>query len=82
MGGCFWLEVSAFIKQGDGGMNRETLKKLIDLVPEKDIDLLYRLVVKFVPEGEIEPGEKEELESGRKDRLKNGMVMHENIKWN
>ena len=62
-------------------MNREALKNLIDLVPEKDIDLLYRLVVKFVPEEEMQPGEKEELESGRKDRLENGIIMHEDINW-
>ena len=38
-------------------MSREKLKNLIELVPEKDIDVLYKVIVKFVPETEPEPDE-------------------------
>lgn len=31
-------------------MSKEVLKNLIELVPEKDTDTLYRVIVKFVPE--------------------------------
>ncbi len=35
------------------------LKNMIELVPEKDIDTLYRVIVKFVPEVIPEPDELE-----------------------
>ena len=41
-------------------MSKEMLKNLIELVPEKDIDTLYRVIIKFVPEVIPEP---EELEA-------------------
>ncbi len=31
-------------------MSKEMLKNLIELVPENDIDVLYRVIVKFIPE--------------------------------
>ena len=30
-------------------MSRETIKYLIDMIPEKDIDTIYRVLVRFVP---------------------------------
>lgn len=30
-------------------MNRDILKNLIELVPDKDIDTLYKVIIKFVP---------------------------------
>ena len=38
-------------------MSRETLKNLIELVPESDIDVLYIVIIKFIPEVEPEPDE-------------------------
>jgi|GEM_PF-6652400 len=38
-------------------MSRETLKNLIELVPESDIDVLYKVIIKFIPEVEPEPDE-------------------------
>lgn len=62
-------------------MSREKLKNLIELVPENEIDVLYRVIIKFVPEEEPEPGELEALIEGRKDREINGTVSHEDINW-
>lgn len=62
-------------------MSKEMLKNLIELVPEKDIDTLYRVIVKFVPEVVPEPGELEALKAGREDRAINGTIPHEAIKW-
>lgn len=62
-------------------MSRETLKNLIELVPDSDIDVLYRVIVKFVPEVEPEPEELEALLEGREDRKRNGTVSHEEINW-
>ena len=62
-------------------MSREALKNLIELVPEKDIDVLYRVIVKFIPEVEPEPGELEAFFEGREDRRKNGTISHEDVNW-
>ena len=62
-------------------MSKETLKDLIELVPEKDIDTLYKVVVKFIPEVLPEPDELEALKEGRKDREENGTIPHEAINW-
>lgn len=62
-------------------MNKETLKNLIELVPENDINVLYRVIVKFIPEEKPEPDEMEALLESRKDRAENGTIPHEAIDW-
>lgn len=62
-------------------MSKETLKNLIELVPENDIDVLYRVIIKFIPEVKPEPDEIEALFEGRKDRTENGTIPHEAINW-
>ncbi|MCI8751638.1 MAG: hypothetical protein HFH66_09785 [Lachnospiraceae bacterium] len=62
-------------------MSREKLKNLIELVPEKDIDVLYKVIVKFVPETEPEPDEIQAILEGRKNRLENGTISHDDINW-
>ena len=62
-------------------MNKEMLKKLIELVPEKDIDTLYSVIVKFIPEAIPDSEELEAIEAGRKDRAENGTIPHEAINW-
>lgn len=62
-------------------MSKETLKNLIELVSENDIDVLYRVIIKFIPEVEPYPDEVEAILEGRKDRLENGTVPHNAINW-
>ena len=62
-------------------MSKEMLKNLIELVPENDIDTLYRVIIKFVPEVIPEPEELEAIRTGRKDREMNGTIPHEAIDW-
>ena len=69
-------------------MSRETLKnlielvpELIELVPESEIDILYHVIVKFIPEADPEPEEIDAILDGRKDRAENGTVSHEEIDW-
>lgn len=62
-------------------MSKETLKNLIELVPENDIDVLYQVIIKFIPEVEPEPDEIAAIMEGRKDREENGTVPHEAINW-
>ena len=62
-------------------MSKETLKNLIELVPEKDIDLLYQVVIKFIPEVPAEPDEIEAFTEARADREKNGTIPHDAVNW-
>lgn len=62
-------------------MSKETLKNLIELVPENDIDVLYQVIIKFIPEVEPEPDEIAAIMEGRKDREENGTISHEAINW-
>ena len=62
-------------------MSRETLKNLIELVPDKDIETLYKVVIKFIPEVVPEEGEIERLIEARKERESDGTVSHNEIDW-
>ena len=57
------------------------LKNLIELVPEEDVEVLYKVlykvIIKFIPE----PGEIEAILEGRMDRAKNGTISHDAINW-
>lgn len=57
------------------------LKNLIELVPEKDIDNLYRVIIKFVTEVIPKPDELETLRAGREDRAVNETIPHDVINW-
>lgn len=62
-------------------MSKETLKNLIELVPDEDLDTLHRVIIKFIPEVKPEPDEIEALLAGRKDREENGAIPHDVINW-
>lgn len=62
-------------------MSKEMLKNLIELVPEEDVEVLYRVIIKFIPETVPEPDEIEAILEGRMDREKNGTVSHDAINW-
>lgn len=62
-------------------MSKEMLKSLIELVPDEDVETLYKVVIKFIPEVKPEPDEIAAIMEGREDREKNGTVSHEAINW-
>ena len=62
-------------------MSKEMLKNLIELVPEEDVEVLYKVIIKFIPETVPEPDEIEAIWEGREDRAKNGTVPHDAINW-
>lgn len=62
-------------------MSKEMLKGLIELVPDEDVETLYKVVIKFIPETEPEPDELAAIQEGRKDRTENGTIPHEAINW-
>lgn len=62
-------------------MSKEMLMGLIELVPEEDIETLYNVVVKFIPEDAPLPDEIEAIERANKSIAKNGTVPHSAINW-
>lgn len=62
-------------------MTKEMLKGLIELVSEEDIETLYNVVVKFIPENVPLPDEIEAIERADKIIAKNGTVPHDAVDW-
>ena len=60
-------------------MSKEALKNIIDLVPDEDIETLYKVVVKFIPEDKPEADELAALEEARADN--NELTPHNAINW-
>ena len=60
-------------------MSRETLKNLVDMIPEKDIETIYRVLVRFVPEDEPTEDEIRAIEEAKADT--SGLVSHDEINW-
>ena len=62
-------------------MTKEMLKGLIELVSEEDIETLYNVVVKFIPENVPLPDEIEAIERADKSIAKNGTVPNDAVDW-
>lgn len=62
-------------------MTKEMLKGLIELVSEEDIETLYNVVVKFIPENVPISDEIEAIERADKSIAKNGTVPHDAVDW-
>ena len=61
-------------------MSKEALKNIIDLVPDEDIETIYKVVIRFIPEDKPEPDELEAIAEAKAD--KSPTVPHEAINWN
>ena len=60
-------------------MSRETIKNLIDMIDEKDIDTIYKVILKFIPEVSPDPDEIEAIAEAKADR--GATILHEDIHW-
>lgn len=60
-------------------MSRETLKTLIELVPQKDIETIYNIIIKFIPEVPPELDEIEAIAEAKADTSKT--IPHDEINW-
>ena len=49
-------------------MSKETLKNLIELIPEEDIETIYKVIVKFIPEVKPEPDEIAEIKGQKQTK--------------
>ena len=62
-------------------MSKEILKGLIELVPEEDIETIYRVIIKFIPEDKPLLDEIEAINRANKSIKENGTVSHDAINW-
>ena len=60
-------------------MSRETIKNLIDMIDEKDIDTIYKVILKFIPEVSPDPDEIEAIAAAKADR--SATILHEDSHW-
>lgn len=61
-------------------MSKDLLKNIIDLIPDEDIDTIYKVVVKFIPEDKSTPDEIKAIEEAKEDSGE--LIDHNNIDWN
>ena len=59
-------------------MSRETIKYLADLIPEKDIETIYKVMIRFIPEDVPLPDEIEAMKEAEKDHT---ATAHSAIDW-
>ena len=60
-------------------MSKEALKNIIDLVPDEDIETIYKVVIRFIPEDKPEPDELEAIAEAKAD--KSETISHDSINW-
>lgn len=60
-------------------MSRDMVKGLIDLIPDKDMDTIYKVIVKFIPEEPAEPEELEAIAEAKADT--SPTIPHNAINW-
>ena len=60
-------------------MSKEVIKGLIDMVPEKDIDTIYKVIIKFIPESEPEEDEIQAIAEAKADT--SPTIPHEEVDW-
>lgn len=62
-------------------MSKEVLKNLIDIISDDDVDTIFKVLIRFVPEDDPLPDEIEAIEAANKDIAENGTIPHEAINW-
>lgn len=62
-------------------MTRESLHALIDVVDDTEIETLYRVLIKFVPEDIATPDEVKAINEAQEQFKKGEYVSHEDINW-
>lgn len=60
-------------------MSKEMVKELIDLIDDNDIDTIFKVLVRFVPEESPLPDEIEAIKRANKSIDKYGTISHDAI---
>ena len=63
-------------------VSRQQLHELIDIIDSKELNVLYHLLTKFVPEDAATPDEIEAIRIGREEFMRGETVSHDDIDWN
>jgi tetrahydromethanopterin S-methyltransferase subunit A len=61
--------------------NRQLLHELIDIVDVNEMDILYRIIAKFIPSDEPALEEAEAIYKGREQFKRGEFVNHAEINW-
>lgn len=62
-------------------MSREMIKGLIDLIDDSDMDTIFKVLVRFVPEEAPFPDEAKAIQRANKSIAEYGTVSHDSINW-
>lgn len=62
-------------------MSKEIIKGLIDLIDDNDMDTIFNVLVRFIPEEAPLPDEIEAIKRADKSIAEHGTVPHEAINW-
>jgi len=60
-------------------MSRDTLHSLVDIVDEKEIETVYRILLKFVEEDVAAPDEVEAIRQARQEIANKELYSHEEV---
>ncbi|MEE1249268.1 MAG: hypothetical protein UHU19_08595 [Lachnospiraceae bacterium] len=60
-------------------MSKEALKNIIDMIPDEDIETIYKVVIKFIPEDKPEPDELEAIAEAKADTSET--ISHDSVNW-
>lgn len=60
-------------------MSRETLRSLVEIVDEKEIDIVCRILLKFVEEDAALPDEVEAIQEARQEIERGELYSHEEV---
>lgn len=62
-------------------MSKEMVKNLIDLIDDNDMDTIFKVLIRFIPEDAPMPDELSAIERANRSIAENGTVSHESINW-
>jgi len=60
---------------------RQQLRDIIDIVDSSELDVLYQVLIKFIPETVPIPDEMEAIRLGREEICRGETVSHDEIDW-
>lgn len=60
-------------------MSRDTLRSLVEIVDEKEIDMVCRILLKFVEEDAAMPDEVEAIREARQEIERGELYSHEEV---
>jgi len=60
---------------------RQQLRDIIDVVDSKELNVLYQVLIKFIPEAQPLPDEVEAIRLGRDEIRRGDVVSHDDIDW-